>query len=168
MFSGSSNPLELLNKLSNQWRVLKSKMATAKPEIVVSQLVDKVSPKFWRLPPCFWGPAIQWTHWKNCLTIGGWKSKMATAKPEIVVSQLVDSPMSGTMDLSTIELLCPKMWVYPLKSRFYLVYKLRYKYFRFAGRHLGILLPVGSEKISTQTPTPTTLHLNLKSQLNAL
>ena len=24
-----------------------------------------------------------------------------------------------------------------MKSRFYLVYKLRYKYFRFGGRHLG-------------------------------
>ena len=33
----------------------------------------------------------------------------------------------------------PKMWVQPL-YRCYLVYKLRYKYFRFSGRHLGFLV----------------------------
>src|SRR5664279_4592341 len=41
------------------------------------------------------------------------------------------------LELSRLSCWTPKMWGLPLKSRFYLVYKLRYKYFRFIGRHLG-------------------------------
>ena len=47
--------------------------------------------------------------------------------------------MSSIIDDITIELLHPENGEWPLKWLFYLVYKLRYKYFRFVGRHLEFL-----------------------------
>ena len=40
--------------------VKKSKMAASKLQMHVSPLPDKLSTKFQRLHPCFWGPALHW------------------------------------------------------------------------------------------------------------
>ena len=42
MFSGSSNPMELLTILSDYDRCRKSNMAAAKPEVLISQFVNKL------------------------------------------------------------------------------------------------------------------------------
>ncbi len=50
MFSGSSNPRELLGILSDVTGSWKLKMAVAKPEVLISQLVGKIATRFQRLP----------------------------------------------------------------------------------------------------------------------
>src|SRR5258706_436000 len=60
--------------------------------------------------------------------------KMAACKPEVVTSQLVDEIQPRLKGQSTILKVRQ-----PLKSWFYLVYKLRYNSFRFAGRNLEFL-----------------------------
>src|SRR5664279_2409388 len=44
----------------------KFKMADTKPELLITQFVDKISTKFKRLYLCFLGPAIQWSYCEFC------------------------------------------------------------------------------------------------------
>ena len=62
MFSESQNPMGSLGLLPVQTGSGKSKIVAAKPEVLISQLVDTLGTWFQRLPPCFLGPAIHRTH----------------------------------------------------------------------------------------------------------
>ena len=55
----------------------KSKMAAAKPEVLISQLLYQIATKFQRLHPHFWGPPTQQNWCGHCdIEVTG-KSKMA-------------------------------------------------------------------------------------------
>ena len=78
---------------------------------------------------------------------GSKKFKMAAAKPEVLISQLLDkiatpsqrlSPIFGVQQLNGVivnTVRCNRKSVLKDSGR-HLVWKLRYKYFRFGGRHL--------------------------------
>jgi hypothetical protein len=67
----------------------KFKMAAAKPEVPVSQLLYKIAKKFERLPPYFRGQGTQWPYPKgSILKPEVRKFKMAAAKPEVPISRL--------------------------------------------------------------------------------
>ena len=96
-FSGSSNPMELLQIAPGVTGSRLLKMAAAKSEVLNSQLPDKISTPFQRLTPIF-----------------------------------------GVLDINGTN-------VYTVRRN--LVWKLRYKYFRFGGRHLVKRFPVTSGTI---------------------
>ena len=69
----------------------KFKMAAAKPELLISPLLDKIGTPFQRLTPHFRGSGIQMALFRiRSDVIGSRKSKMAAVKPEVLISQLVD------------------------------------------------------------------------------
>ena len=55
MFSGSGNSTALSGNLHLETGSKKFKMAAAKPEVPVFQLLYKIAKEFERLPPCFRG-----------------------------------------------------------------------------------------------------------------
>jgi len=59
MFSGSSNPAELLRIIFHRTGSGKFKMAAIILEVLISPLLDKIGTRFQRLNLCFWGPAMQ-------------------------------------------------------------------------------------------------------------
>ena len=67
-FSRSSNSMGLLQSLPDTTGSQKSKMAAAKPEILISHLVDWIATRFQRLPPHFRCPATKWDSCKVCPT----------------------------------------------------------------------------------------------------
>ena len=70
--------------------VQKFKMAAYKPEVLISQLVDKIEMPFQGLPP-FSGYSNSIVLSSIILDIRGvQKFKMAAYKPEVLISQLVD------------------------------------------------------------------------------
>jgi len=67
----------------------KSKMAAAKPEIVLCQRRDALETKFQVLYPCSWGmPDLTVLHATSPEVVFSSISKMAAAKSEILLSQL--------------------------------------------------------------------------------
>src|SRR5664279_4285390 len=68
LFSGSRNPMVLLWILPVVAGSGKSKMAAFKPDILISQLQDKIATKFQRLTLHFQGPATQWDWLEYCAT----------------------------------------------------------------------------------------------------
>src|SRR5664279_272409 len=60
MFSGSSNPTKLLRITTDVSRSGKSKMAAAKPEVIITQLVVQIETRYQRLPPCFRDHTTRW------------------------------------------------------------------------------------------------------------
>src|SRR5664279_409744 len=60
MFSESSNPMKLLRITSDVSRSGKSKMAAAKPEVIITQLVDQIETRYQRLSPCCRGHTTRW------------------------------------------------------------------------------------------------------------
>ena len=58
-FSGSNFSTELFSSLWDETGSQKSNMATAKPEVLISQVLGKVDTKFQMLHPHCWGPASQ-------------------------------------------------------------------------------------------------------------
>src|SRR5208282_1609463 len=65
-FSGSSNSMAPLRILSDVTGSLLLKMAAAKPEVLISQLLDKIATPFQRQTPHFRDPATQWRHCEYC------------------------------------------------------------------------------------------------------
>ena len=65
-FSGSSNSAALLRILPDVTVSRILKMAASKPEVLISQLLDKIATPFQRQTPHFLGPATQWRHCKYC------------------------------------------------------------------------------------------------------
>jgi hypothetical protein len=59
MFSGSGNSMAVLERLHIDTGSQKFKMAAAKPEVPVSQLLYKIAKKFQRLSVCFRGRETQ-------------------------------------------------------------------------------------------------------------
>ena len=62
MYLGSGNFMSLSPSLHLETGSEKFKMAAAKPEVPVSQLLYKIAKKFERLPPCFRGRETQWRY----------------------------------------------------------------------------------------------------------
>ena len=60
MFLGSGNLMRLLRMLHDLNGKAKSKMGATKPEVTISQFVDKLATKFQRLHPYFKDPAFKW------------------------------------------------------------------------------------------------------------
>jgi hypothetical protein len=58
--------MELSSTLRDQTGSQKSNMAAAKPEVLISQVLDKVDTKFQMLHPHFRGPASQWSCHQHC------------------------------------------------------------------------------------------------------
>ena len=58
--------MELLSTLSDQTGSQKSNMAAAKPEVLMSQVLDKTDMKFQKLHPHFRGLASQWSCCQHC------------------------------------------------------------------------------------------------------
>ena len=67
-FSGSGNPTGLRRILCNQTGSGNYKMAASKPEVLISQLVDKIQTKSQRLNLHFRGPTVQWDWRQYCTT----------------------------------------------------------------------------------------------------
>src|SRR5208282_4281893 len=65
--SGSSNPMELLRIVPDATGSRFLKMAAAKPEVLISQLLDQIATPFQRLTHHFRGPAAQWPYCEYCL-----------------------------------------------------------------------------------------------------
>src|SRR5664279_4563837 len=64
IFSGSSISMELLGISPDVTGSQKFNMAAAKPEVLISQLLDEIETKFQRLPPYFPGPVFQLNYWE--------------------------------------------------------------------------------------------------------
>ena len=99
-----------------------------------SRLVDEIETKFQRLHPCFRGPATQWKYYECCLT----KPEVGnpTIKPPSWISDF--RFMSHSIQTTSIDFLDPKNMGLAFGISFLAIYKLRSKYFRFRGRHLGL------------------------------
>ena len=65
-------------------------MATSKPEVLRSQLVDQIGTKFQRLHPSFWGPATQWKQFQCCAPNRKSEIPDGGPKPAVLKSHLVD------------------------------------------------------------------------------
>ena len=70
MFSKSSSPLALSVLLQDLTGGMKSKMASFKPEVPISQLVNNTGTKIQRLHPCFRGRTTWLDYCGDCLTCG--------------------------------------------------------------------------------------------------
>src|SRR5664279_40176 len=117
----------------------KSKMAASKPDILISQLLDKIETKFQRLTLHFRGPATQWEWLEYCATKTEaenpiWRPTFPLCRPP---SWIFHFRFGLTVfPLAPFSCWTSEMYGYPLKFRRYLVLERRYKYFRFRGRHL--------------------------------
>jgi ABC-type molybdenum transport system ATPase subunit/photorepair protein PhrA len=58
----------------------KSKMSAFKPDVLITQPVNKIGKRFLRLVPWFRGKGI---HWCEGGTSGSGKTKMVVAKPDV-------------------------------------------------------------------------------------
>jgi hypothetical protein len=90
MFSGFENSMALLGRLYLETGSQIFKMALAKPEVPVSQLLYKIAKKFQRLTPCFRGRATQWCYRKRSTSKSEVKnSRWRLPKPDVPLSQLL-------------------------------------------------------------------------------
>ena len=72
MFLGSIYPITVVKIQHDETGTSNSKMATAKPEIIVSQFVDMITRQFQRLEICFWERASQQSYSMNHASLN-WK-----------------------------------------------------------------------------------------------
>src|SRR5208282_5698800 len=91
MFSGSGNsmsPSAILSDLTGSW---KFKMAVVKPEVVISQPLDKIATPFQRLTPPFSGSSNSAALLRILPDATGSRIlKMAATKSEVIISQPLD------------------------------------------------------------------------------
>ncbi len=67
----------------------KAKMAVAKPEVLISQLVFQIATRFQRLPQIFGVQQLEEAIANAARCSRKSESKMAVAKPEVLIAQLV-------------------------------------------------------------------------------
>jgi len=91
MFSGVNDSTVLHATSPEVVFSCQSKMAAAKPEILLAQRRKKIATKFQRLYPSFWGCDSNVRHATSPEVVFSCKSKMAAAKPEIILCQRKDA-----------------------------------------------------------------------------
>jgi hypothetical protein len=90
MFSGLEYSMAILRKLNLKSGSENLKMAAAKPEVPVTQLLCKIAKKFQRLFAYFWGRESQWHYWLcSFLESEVRNSRWRLLKPDVPVTQLL-------------------------------------------------------------------------------